>query len=215
MGFFRKRKIKKEKEKMTLEQLQQFKQFQKKGYISENIWSLDCWLCETFPKMLRELAETTHGAPQEDFDEINNFPTKWIKDTVDEINRKRSNSIEVQAPFDIDNLFDRWELVLVRMAYCFERAHKFEDFEENEYQEEYFNQVFGNDRHKNKHESFKKWWKRRTKKVDGGYLFIQSEPDKELEKKYFERQKEIEENKDDFKNEAMNLLKKYFYDLWD
>ena len=30
MGFFRKRKIKKEKEKMTLEQLQQFKQFQKK-----------------------------------------------------------------------------------------------------------------------------------------------------------------------------------------
>ena len=101
------------------------------------------------------------------------------------------------------------------MAYCFERAHKFEDFEENEYQEEYFNQVFGNDRQKNKHESFKKWWKRRTKMVEGGYLFMRSEPDKELEKKYFERQKEIEKNKDDFKNEAMDLLKKYFYDLWD
>lgn len=215
MGFFRKRKIKKEKEKMTLEQLQQFKQFQKKGYISENIWSLDCWLCETFPKMIRELSETTHGAPQEEFNEIKNFPMQWVKDTIDEINRKRNNSIEVKAPFDMDNLFDRWELVLTRMAYCFERAHKFEDFEENEFQEEYFNQVFGNDRQKKKHESFKKWWKRRTKKVEGGYVLIQNEPDKELEKKYFERQKEIETNKDKFKDEAVDLLKKYFYDLWD
>ena len=219
MGIFRswriKREVRKEKDNMPLEELNNFRQFKKKGYITENIWSLDCWLSETFPKMIRELAEITHGAPELDFEEIQNFPVTWVRDTVAEINRKRENSIEVKAPFDIDNLFDRWELVLLRMAYCFERAHKFEDFEENEYSEEYFNQVFGNDHKMKKHESFRHWWKRTTKKVDGGYQLIQHEPDKELEKKYFEREKEIEQNKENFKNEALDLLKKYYYSLWD
>lgn len=219
MGFFRKnvieRKAKKERENMPLEELMNFKEFKKKGFISENVWNLDCWLSETFPKMIRELADTTHGYPQENFEEVENFPLDWVKDTVAEINRKRQNKIEVTSPFNIDEPSDRWELVLLRMAYCFERADKFEEFEENEYSEEYFNQLFGRNHEMKKHESFRKWWKRRTVKVKGGYQLVQNNPDKELQEKYYNREKEIWEHKVVYKNEAMDLLKKYFYDLWD
>lgn len=219
MGFFRswriKRKAKREKEDMPLEELNNFRIYRKKGFISQDIWNLDNWLTETFPKMIRELADTTHGYPQEEFEEIEEFPLEWTKNTIDEINRKRQNKIEITSPFDIDNEADRWELILLRMAYCFERADKFEDFEENEYSEEYFNQVFGRDHKMKKHESFKKWWKRRTIKVEGGYQLIEHEPDEELQKNYYNREREIWENKVAYKNEALDLLKKYFYDLWD
>lgn len=219
MGFFRKwrnkRKVKKEKANMALEELNNFREYRRKGFIAEDIWNLDCWLSETFPKMIRALAETTHGYPQEDFEEVENFPLDWVKDTVSEINRKRQNKIEVTSPFNIDEPSDRWELVLLRMAYCFERADKFEEFEENEYSEEYFNQLFGRDHEMKKHESFRKWWKRRTIKVEGGYQLIEHEPNKNLQEKYYNREKEIWEHKVAYKNEAMDLLKKYFYDLWD
>lgn len=215
MNIFRKRKIKKEKEKMELEQLQQFKEYQKKGYVSENLFDISNWICETFPKMLREFASKTHGAPELNFEEIECMPLQWVNDTIGEINRTRQNKIEVEAPFDIDNLFDRWELILYRMAYCFERANEWNDYEENEYREEYFKQLFGADHKIKRHESFKKWFKRRTIKVEGGYQLIQHEPDKELEKKYFAREYEIEQNKVEYKDEAMRLLSKYFYSLWD
>lgn len=219
MGFFRKwrnkRKVKKEKANMALEELNNFREYRRKGFIAEDIWNLDCWLSKTFPKMIRALAETTHGYPQEDFEEVENFPLDWVKDTVSEINRKRQNKIEVTSLFNIDEPSDRWELVLLRMAYCFERADKFEEFEENEYSEEYFNQLFGRDHEMKKHESFRKWWKRRTIKVEGGYQLIEHEPDKNLQEKYYNREKEIWEHKVAYKNEAMDLLKKYFYDLWD
>lgn len=219
MGFFRKwrnkRKVKKEKANMALEELNNFREYRRKGFIAENVWNLDCFLTGTFSKMIRSLADTTHGYPQENFEEVEKFPLEWTKSTIEEINRRRQNKIEVTSPFDIDKPADRWELVLLRMAYCFERADKFEDFEENEYSEEYFNQVFGRDHKMKKHESFRKWWKRRTIKVEGGYQLIEYEPDKDLQENYYNREREIWENKVAYKNEALDLLKKYFYNLWD
>ena len=219
MGFFRKwrnkRKVKKEKANMALEELNNFREYRRKGFIAENVWNLDCFLTGTFSKMIRSLADTTHGYPQENFEEVEKFPLEWTKSTIEEINRRRQNKIEVTSPFDIDKPADRWELVLLRMAYCFERADKFEDFEENEYSEEYFNQVFGRDHKMKKHESFRKWWKRRTIKVEGDYQLIEYEPDKDLQENYYNREREIWENKVAYKNEALDLLKKYFYNLWD
>lgn len=219
MGFFRKwrnkRKVKKEKANMALEELNNFREYRRKGFIAENVWNLDCFLTGTFSKMIRSLADTTHGYPQENFEEVEKFPLEWTKNTIEEINRRRQNKIEVTSPFDIDKPADRWELVLLRMAYCFERADKFEDFEENEYSEEYFNQVFGRDHKMKKHESFRRWWKRRTIKVEGGYQLIEHEPDKDLQENYYNREREIWEHKVAYKDEAIDLLKKYFYNLWD
>ena len=38
---------------------------------------------------------------------------------------------------------------------------------------------------------------------------------KELEEKYRQRSEEIAKYRDEMKNEAFDLLKKYFYHLWD
>lgn len=47
------------------------------------------------------------------------------------------------------------------------------------------------------------------------YELMTYEVDKELEKAYWQRETEIANYKEACKNEAFDLLKKYFYNLWD
>ena len=44
---------------------------------------------------------------------------------------------------------------------------------------------------------------------------LTNEPDEKIKKKYKKRNEEIEEYRDKMKDEAFDLLKKYFYHLWD
>ena len=70
--------------------------------------------------------------------------------------------------------------------------------------------------------SFKEWWNAHHEIVEYDekgkpklWRLITNEPDEELEKKYKKRNEEIEKYRDEMKNEAFDLLKKYFYHLWD
>ena len=47
------------------------------------------------------------------------------------------------------------------------------------------------------------------------YKLKTNEPDEELKRLYYDRVKEIEQYRCDCKDEAMDLIKKYFYCLWD
>ena len=42
-----------------------------------------------------------------------------------------------------------------------------------------------------------------------------NEPDPELKRKFWDREQEIADYRESMKNEAFDLLKKYFYSLWD
>lgn len=162
------------------------KQRAKRGFSDDMCWGMDYWFLETFPKMIINLRDMKNGYPELDFEEVEKFPIAWIKSTskeIDEINKKDGYDI-----FDINDGFSRWQLILTRIAYCLIQANEESTEIKNEYEEEYFNQIFGNTTNKNH---------------------------KKLEKKYFDREEEIYKYRNEMKNEAFDLLKKYFWNLWD
>lgn len=204
-----------------------------RGYSDDNCWSMWSWLSITFPKMLRTLRDMKNGAPEKDFEEVEQFPLLWVAEECNnlmEIKRKfwkrQSKKYKKENPFEEeiilwgnDKIFDRWLLVLSRIAYCLEQSN-YEEIEiKNEYEDEYNKQVFGED---DDNLSFEEWWKAHHKVVeydkDGKpilWRLVTNKPDPKLEEKYEKRKAEIEQYREDMKNEAFDLLKKYFYALWD
>ena len=82
--------------------------------------------------------------------------------------------------------FTKWYIILTRIAYCLEEADKFKEMY-NSYEKEF-------------HRYF---WS------------IDVKCSKELRDKYYQEEERNWKYKEDMKNEAMDLIKKYFYDLWD
>ena len=180
------------------------KQRAKRGFSDDMCWGMYNWFLETFPKMIINLRDMKHGYPELDFEEIEKIPISWIKSASKEINE--INKKDGYDEFNIEDGFSRWQLILTRIAYCLTQANEDETEIKNEYREEYFNQ---------KYETIEDWWNRRCEKVESGYIIKTKNVDKELEEKYFNREKEIIEYRDKMKNEAFDLLKKYFWNLWD
>lgn len=201
------------------------KQRKKKGFADCDCWGMDYWFCETFVKMIRTLRDMKHGAPEKEFEEFDNFPLSWVNQTAPTFLKQKQEKYN-EDELDLwgeEKYFDRWWFVLERIAWCLEQAGK--DYEDpnnpdlvNEYQEEYHNQVWGDDEKK----SFKQWWKEHfvVSKTDkkGKPMLWQlktNEPDEELKNKYYQRELEIADYKEKCKDEAFDLIKKYFYHLWD
>ena len=91
-----------------------------------------------------------------------------------------------------------------------------EDKYENEFSEEYFDQVFGKD------DGTKNWFKEHSEvvKIDKKgkpllYELKTNDPDPELEKKYRNREDEIQKSIENYKNEGCDLLKEWYFHLWD
>ena len=89
----------------------------------------------------------------------------------------------------------------------------------NEFYSEYNEAVWGKD---DSVKNFKKWWGKHfvveeydEKGKPLSYRLVTNDPEPELKEKYWNREKEIAEYRDSLKNEAFDLLKKYFYNLWD
>lgn len=193
------------------------KQRYKKGYADCDVWGMNYWLGETFAKMIRRLEQMKHGCPMTDFKEVNNFPIDWVEKQKMEIDIQ--NEKDGYECFDLFSDFSRWQLILRRIAWCLEQTNDEITDIENEYYEEYNRQSWGEEPEK---ESFKEWWNRHfvveeTDKKGNPKLWrmVERKADEELERKYFDREKEISQYRDDCKNEAFDLLKEYFWALWD
>lgn len=181
-----------------------------KGFSDEDCWAMDYWLCETLPKMILNLRDMKHGAPELPFEEYDKLAESWkyeYKKQYKEFCKKEDTTYEE------DSIFEKWYVLLSRIAYCLQQANKDNDLP-NEYKEEYFNQLFGDYKEDSKL-SFKEWWNKHFTKIDGGYVLEQNKVDEELQKNYFKKEEENELYKEKMKDEAMDLLKKYFYNLWD
>ena len=81
------------------------------------------------------------------------------------------------------------------------------------YKKDFDKAVWGDDLNSTK--SFKDFCSKYFKKIDGGYILKTNAPDPDLKKKYFKFEEKNWLYKEKMKDEALNLLKKYFYNLWD
>lgn len=52
------------------------KQRKKRGFSDNDCWGMCYWFGDTFPKMIRNLRDMKHGAPEYEFEEFDNFPLK-------------------------------------------------------------------------------------------------------------------------------------------
>ena len=195
------------------------KQRYKRGFSDNDCWGMYYWFSDTLPKMIINLRNMKHGAPELPFEEVDKFSKEWVEEKSKEINELKIK--EGYDPFDITDSFDRWQLVLTRIAWCLEQASDEIVEIDNEYQEEYNKQVWGDSFFDTKIK-FKDWWAAHTEvaEVDKkgkpkSYLLKTNEANKELKEKYWKREEEIANYRNQCKDEAFDLLKKYFYNLWD
>lgn len=181
----------------------------KRGFSDNDCWGMNYWLVDTFPKMFITLRDMKHGAPELPFEEYNKLPGPWRYEYKRQYREKcKKEGYE----YEEDTIFEKWFVILSRIAYCLEQAN--EDLElENQYRKEYFKKLWEEEEKEDK--NFKYWWNKHFEKIHGGYVLRTLPVDKELENKYYKREEEIWSYKQKMKDEAMDLIKKYFYHLWD
>lgn len=191
------------------------KQRAKKGYSYIDLCNIDYFFQTTFVKMIREFEEQKFGSPDLPFEEVDKFDIKWVNEEYNNIIESirkfdwfKDYTDEEIKEFSIYDHYIRWRLILRRIAYCLEQSSEDLCNETNEYSDEYFKQKFGDIKSFSDLlepcEDNPNLYKIKDKKVN-----------KSLERKYFKRENEIEKYRIKMKDEAFNLLSKYFFDLWD
>ena len=98
------------------------KQRKKRGFSDNDCWGMCYWFGDTFPKMVRNLRDMKHGAPELEFEEFNNFPLKWVEEESKELLKQKKEK-DYEEELDLwgkEKCFDRWWFVLSRIAYCLE-----------------------------------------------------------------------------------------------
>ena len=184
--------------KMIFNEIKHIYQRAKKGYSYRDLWSIDHWFMETIPKMLRDFMENLHGCPNE-----------FIK---------RANETEyTDQEFELG--MSNWKAIVKRMIFCFSEMNEDTCSMENEFKEEFQEQLLRDlltKKKPKKWERIKKLFERKDKDAPvklHPLVFGDVEP--ELEKNYRKREEEIENYREKMKDEGFDLLKKYFWILWD
>lgn len=181
----------------------------KRGFSDADCWGMNYWLVSTFPDMILHLRDMKHGAPELPFEEFDALPLEW-KDQ--ELQKYKYRQEQDGYEYEPDSIFTKWYILLTRMAYCLQEADEDKEMY-NPYKKEYDLAVWGPEFGKEK--SFTDFWNKHCEKVDGGYIIKNNEPDPELRDKFFKCEEDNYHYKEQMKDEAMDLLKKYFYNLWD
>lgn len=185
------------------------KQRYKKGYADCDCWSMNYWLVSTFPEMILNLRNMKHGAPELPFEEFDTFPLEW-KD--EELQKYKLRQEKDGYEYDPNSIFTKWYIILTRIAYCLKEADEDKEVY-NPFKKEYNEALLRKDI--NKVKSFTEFWDKHCIKVDDGYVISSYNVNDDLEKAYYREEEKILKYKESMKDEAMDLIKKYFYHLWD
>lgn len=92
----------------------------KKGYCDYDLYSIDEWFINIFPKMLNEFIECTCGCPcyeKELKEEVSKMPKMWVEQQRATINKLLKR---FDAEFNLNDGMCCWLLILLRMKHCFE-----------------------------------------------------------------------------------------------
>ena len=111
----------------------------KKGFCDYDLYSIDLWFINIFPKMLEEFINCTCGCPCNEKDltiEVVNFPNMWKEQQRPLINKILKKYDE---EYDLNDSMCCWLLILLRMKYCFEMCDEWNKeydkcWDKNEYE---------------------------------------------------------------------------------
>ena len=196
------------------------KQRVKRKYSDDMCWDLQYTLLDILPKMIETMRKYKYSYPEFKFEEIDNFPQDWINDQLKNLEIEYKQK-DYELP-SVEDPFTRWQLILKRISYCLIQADETQTDIKNEYEDEYYKQVWGIEDFKEENKlSAKEWFKKHTEvskyDKDGKPLlhkFKLNKPDPKLQEKWLNRQEEIDTYRDNMKTEAFNLINKYFWNLW-
>ena len=168
-----------------------------RGYADCDLWSKDNYLQKLLPDMLKKFKDTRHGSPAELGENYTNEQGHVVNDTCHE----------------------EWDKILDRMIFLWRETDEETCSKKNPYEEE----------HRKAYEEFDAKYgmlgeglltdeeREESKKGRGTRVHFMSElPEyKEISEKYEAAERELATYRDKCKDEAMDLMKRYFWDLWD
>jgi len=170
----------------------------KKGYSYQDLWSIEHWFMETVPKMLQDYRKNIHGCSNE-----------FIK---------CENGTECTYQ-EFEQGMNEWKAVIDRMIFCFTEMNEDTCSMKNEFKEEYQEQLckdFLTKKKPKRWERIKKWFEKEDKNAPVKlYPLVFGDVEPELEENYQRREEEIENYREKMKDEGFDLMKRYFWNLWD
>ncbi len=102
----------------------------KKRYCDYDLYSIDLWFINIFPKMLNEFIECTCGCPCNEEklkEDVSKMPKMWVEQQKPVVNKLLK---KYDAEFDLNDGFCCWLLILLRMKHCFELCDEFNNIYE-------------------------------------------------------------------------------------
>lgn len=185
--------------KETPTNIRSFIQRGKRGYADTDLYDLSDYLEKLITKSVSQLESTTIGYAVYDFKEIDDFEVQWVdknfKEIITELEKKGYKS-----DYSIYDNFIKYKLILRRIAWDFKEQSYWDCSEENEYSDEYDDQLSPQ--------------LKQLENDPNKYEVVTQKVDKQLNKDYHKREKEIEKYRKERKQEGFKLLCKYFKSLW-
>lgn len=168
-----------------------------RGYCDEDLFSIQDWFLSVVPAMLQQYKDTRHGSPG-----------------VLGENYTNKDGIAVN-----DTCHAEWDAILEKMIFLFREANEETCQRKNPYEDEHmrifaeFTAKYGILGEKLETEEEKAF----AAKTGGHTAHFASELPEyaEAEEKYMAAERELEEYREQCKDEAFELFSKWFYHLWD
>ena len=169
-----------------------------RGYADCDVWSMFSYLQELMPDMLRHLKDNRHGSPGYLGENYTNEDGILVNDTC----------------------HAEWDKILDRMIFLWRETDEETCSEKNPYEDEYmkafseFDEKYGflGEKLQTKAEL-----EENKKRGGGGTIHFMDEiPEyKEIYEKHRVEDDKLEKYREECKDEAIDMLKKYFFSLWD
>ena len=109
-----------------------------KGYSDEDLFCIHDWFTKIFPKMLDDFCSCTFGNPCDSEElkaEVKKFPVDWLEQQIPYFDKLYSKNKDYDLEYDLDNEFCCWQLIILRMKYCFELCDEFNSYYDKYYKE--------------------------------------------------------------------------------
>ncbi len=164
-----------------------------RGYCDKDIWDMFSYLQSLLPDMLQQLKDTRNGSPGFLGENYVNAEGLWVNDTCHE----------------------EWDKILDEMIFLWHESDELACSVKNEFEDEYM-KAFGE--YNEKYGTFGERLPDCNKSAESAHrIHFLNEVDeyKDISDKYDKREKEIERYREKCKNKAFDMLKEYFFCLWD
>jgi len=169
-----------------------------RGYADCDVWNMFSYLQELMPDMLRHLKDNRHGSPGYLGENYTNEDGILVNDTC----------------------HAEWDKILDRMIFLWRETDEETCSKKNPYEDEYmkafseFDEKYGflGEKLQTKAEL-----EENKKRGGGGTIHFMDEiPEyKEIYEKHREEDEKLEKYREECKDEAIDMLKEYFFSLWD